>query len=73
MKGLGIALVTLGLIGLVVGGFSYTRQKKVIDVGPLQASVTEKERVPVPPLAGGLVMAAGLVLIVAGGRRRATD
>ena len=38
MKPLGVILVVLGVLALVYQGFTYTTQKKVLDVGPIQAT-----------------------------------
>lgn len=71
MKILGVVLIVLGVLGLVFGGITYTQRKEVVDVGPLEASVDSKERVPIPPIVGGVALAAGVVLLFAGNRRRA--
>jgi len=62
----GVILVILGVILLVYQGFSYTREKKVIDVGPIQATATTRERVPIPPVIGWVVTTGGIVLLVTG-------
>ena len=71
MKTLGLILVVLGIVGLLWGGFSYNRKEKVLDLGELEASVTKKERVAFPPLAGGLAIVAGAALILMDRRARA--
>jgi len=70
MKILGIALIVLGLLVLAFGGFSYTREKKVVDLGPIQATTKTKETVPIPPLAGGAAILAGVAVLVASSRKR---
>ena len=65
----GILLIVLGVIGLAVGGINYTRREKVIDIGPIQATAEKHERIPISPVAGGIALAAGVVLLVAGNRR----
>ena len=67
---IGILLIVVGLVALLMGGFSYTKNDKVLDVGPLQATVQRKERVPIPPLLGGLAMAAGVALLLVGRKER---
>ena len=71
MKALGIVLVVLGLVALIYGGFTYTKREKVVDVGPIEASVDKKERVPLSPVVGGLALAAGVILLVTSRRRTA--
>ncbi len=62
----GVLLVIVGVVLLVYQGFTFTRDKKVIDVGPIQATATTHERVPIPPIIGWVVTAGGLVLLVTG-------
>jgi hypothetical protein len=66
----GILLIVVGVIGLAVGGINYTRREKVIDIGPIEATAERQERIPLPPIAGGLALAAGVVLLLAGNKRR---
>ena len=65
-KTLGIILCILGLIGLAWGGFSYTTQEKVVDIGPIHATRGKTHNVPLPPIAGALALIGGVVLLVAG-------
>ena len=71
MKGMGVVLVVLGLLALVYGGISYSKREKVVDIGPIEASTTERHHVPIPPIAGGLAVVAGTVMILAGRKREA--
>jgi drug/metabolite transporter (DMT)-like permease len=65
MKVAGIILLVVGLVALVYGGFQYTTQKKVVDMGPVQIAKTEHHSIPLPPLLGiGCIVAGGLVLAV---------
>ena len=51
MKGIvAIVLIVVGLGGLLYGGFTYTHQKKVVDLGPVEVTRQEHERVPLPPV-----------------------
>jgi uncharacterized membrane protein HdeD (DUF308 family) len=61
---LGIALVIIGLIALTYQGLTYTTQKKVVDIGPIQATKEEHHTIPLPPVLGVLAMAGGIVVIV---------
>jgi hypothetical protein len=65
-KTLGIILCILGLIGLAWGGFSYKTQEKVVDIGPIHATLEKTHNVPLPPIAGALALIGGVVLLVAG-------
>jgi uncharacterized membrane protein len=66
---LGVLLVILGGLALAYQGFNYTRQEKVLDVGPIHATAERHERVSIPPLLGGLVLVGGIALLIAGGKR----
>ena len=63
-KIIGIILVVLGVAGLAMGGFSYTKDTHEAKIGPLQLSVKEKETVNVPMWAGIGAIALGVVLLV---------
>jgi hypothetical protein len=69
MRLLGIVLVIVGIVGLAYGGITYKRDRKVLDAGPFKATVTERKSIPVPPVVGGIALAAGLILLFAGSRR----
>ena len=66
---LGIALIMLGVVAFAYHGINYTTREKVIDLGPLQATVDTKQTLPLPPLVGGLALIGGVVLLVVGARR----
>jgi uncharacterized membrane protein YidH (DUF202 family) len=66
---IGIVLIVLGVLGLAMGGFSFTRKEKVIDLGPIQATADKKETVPIPPVLGAIALISGVVLIAVGSRR----
>jgi hypothetical protein len=64
-RAIGVILIVLGLIGLTWGGFTYTTRKKVLDIGPIQATREEHHAIPIPPIAGAIALAGGIVLIAA--------
>ncbi len=63
-KVIGILLIVAGMIGLVYGGISWTRKDTVVDAGPIEITVDKTEGVPLPPIAGGLMLVAGIVLLM---------
>ena len=67
----GVVLVILGVICLVYEGFTVTHEKKIVDIGPIQASKKEQETIPIPPILSWVGIGAGAVLIFAGFRRTA--
>jgi hypothetical protein len=63
MKAFGVILVVLGIAALVWGGFTYTQRETVADLGPVEATVDQRERIPISPLVGGAALAAGIVIL----------
>ena len=68
---IGILLVVVGLISLLMGGISWTREETVLDLGPIEATTRERETIPLPPILGGLLLAGGVVLLVVRPNKRA--
>jgi hypothetical protein len=65
IKILGIALIAAGTLGLVYGGFSYTKETQQAKIGSLELSVKNKETVNVPVWAGvGAIVVGGILLLV---------
>lgn len=64
MRAMGILLIVLGVLSFVYGGITYTKREKVIDVGPIEASVDKKERIPLTPIVGGVALVAGAFLLM---------
>jgi hypothetical protein len=69
IKLVGVVLIVLGGLGLVYGGFSYTKDTTAVKLGPLELKVQEKETVNVPLWAGIGAIVVGGVLLVMGGKR----
>jgi hypothetical protein len=67
----GILLVVLGALALVYQGFTYTHREKILDVGPIHATVDQQKEIPLSPILGGLALAAGVALVAIGARRKA--
>jgi len=67
---LGVVLVILGVAGLAYQGFTVTKEKKVLDLGPLQATAKEKETVPISPVLAWVAVAGGAILVYTGARSR---
>ena len=66
-KVVAMALIVLGVLALVYGGFSYTKQTTGAKIGPIELKVTEKEVVNVPMWAGiGAIVVGGLLLTLGG-------
>lgn len=68
---LGIALILLGLVGLVYGGITYTSSKNVVDMGSMHVQVDQERHIPLSPIVGAASMVAGIVVILIGRRQQA--
>jgi hypothetical protein len=64
----GVLLIVLGVIALAYQGITYTTHKRVLDVGPIHATKEEHKTIPLPPVLGGLALAGGVLLLIAGGK-----
>jgi hypothetical protein len=69
IKLVGVALIVLGALGLVYGGFSYTKDTTALKIGSLEMTVQEKKTVNVPMWAGIGAIVIGGVLLVMGGKK----
>jgi len=59
-----IVLIVGGILGLVYGGFTYTRQTHEAKLGPIELSVKDKQTVNVPVWAGvGAIVIGGALLL----------
>jgi uncharacterized membrane protein HdeD (DUF308 family) len=67
---IGLLLIVLGLAALAYQGVTYTSREKVLDIGPIHATAEREKTVPLPPVLGIVAVAAGVVLVVAGVRKR---
>ena len=65
-KLIGIILIVGGALGLVYGGFSYTKETTGMKLGPLELKVQEKERVNVPLIVSGGAIVLGVFLLLLG-------
>ena len=66
----GLILIVLGAIGLIYGGITYTKKRDTVGLGPIEVTTTQKETVPISPIVGGVLLVAGLALVVATKRAR---
>ena len=65
VKIVGFALIAAGILGLVYGGFSYTRETHETKLGPLELSLKDQEKVNVPIWAGvGAIVVGGILVLV---------
>ena len=66
---IGVALIIPGVLALAYQGITYTTREKVIDLGPLKASVDKGRSLLLPPIVGALALAGGMVLVIVGTRQ----
>lgn len=59
-------MIVIGIAMLIFRGFSFTKEKKLIDAGPIELNTKEKKNVSWPMYAGGIAVAAGVIVLLAG-------
>ncbi len=64
----GIVLIVLGIVSFAYQGITYTTHKKVLDIGPLQATTEQRKTIPLPPIFGALALVGGVALLMVGGK-----
>ena len=67
---IGILLIVLGGLALAYQGINYTREKQVVDMGPVHVTTETHEHIPLPPILGGLALVGGAILLVVGARNK---
>ncbi len=65
----GVLLIVAGILGLVFGGFSYTRETQGAKIGPIELTLHEKRTIDIPTWADIAVIAIGGALVYAGSRK----
>ena len=65
---IGVILIVIGVISLVFQRITYTRNKKVLQVGSFEATTEQHKTIPLPPIIGGVAIVAGATLMMLGRR-----
>ncbi len=65
----GIVLVVLGVAALIWQKVGYTQRETLVDVGSVNITADTTKSIPLPPIVGGIALAGGVGLIVAGARK----
>lgn len=66
---IGVVLLLFGVLALIYQGIPYAQEEHVAQLGPLEVRAEEKKSLPIPPIVGGLFLAAGLVVLILGRKR----
>ena len=62
-----VVLIAAGVLALVYGSFSYTKDTHEAKLGPIELSVKDKETVNIPVWAGvGAIVIGGALLLIGG-------
>ena len=69
MKTAGWILIVIGIVMILIRGFTVPVEKNVIDVGPIEINKTENKWIGWPTYAGAVIAAIGVVLVVANRRK----
>jgi len=69
VKGLAFVFIVLGILALVYGGISYSRQRTLLDVGSFQATAAQQRDVPLSPIVAAVAIVGGLLLLFVPRRR----
>lgn len=67
---IGVILVVLGIAAFIFDRFSFTERTTAVEVGPIEVTTERERTVSVPNIAAGAAVAAGLIMVVMGSRRR---
>jgi uncharacterized membrane protein YidH (DUF202 family) len=65
----GVVLIVAGILGLVYGSFSWTKETHEAKLGPIELSVKERQSVNVPVWAGVGAIVIGGVLLLFGSKK----
>ncbi len=69
VKGIGLALIVAGILGLVFSTFSFTKDTQEAKIGPFSLSVSEKQTVNIPAWASVGALVIGGLLFFFGGKK----
>lgn len=69
VKIIGILLIVAGVLGMALGGFSFTKETHKASLGPINVSVAEEKQVNVPLWASIAAIVAGAAVLVVGSKR----
>ncbi|MFT3679514.1 MAG: hypothetical protein QM791_04535 [Ferruginibacter sp.] len=65
MRAIAILLIAIGILMLVFRRISFTKEEKLVDIGPVEISKRENKQVEWPLYAGGIAIVVGIILVIA--------
>jgi len=66
---IGIVLIIIGVVGFAWGRLGWTTEKKDAQLGPLELTHKEHHGITFPPVASGICLVGGVVLVIVGSRK----
>jgi len=67
---IGVILIILGILGFIVPRITFTQESTAVDIGPLEVQTETERSIPIPDIAAGAAVVAGIVLVVMGSSSR---
>lgn len=67
---IGAVLIAVGIASFSYQGITYTKQEQVLKIGELEVTAEKNEKIPVPPIVGGITLVGGILLVLLGMRRK---
>lgn len=58
-----LVLIALGVLWLAYGSVSFMRRETIVDLGGVEVSREKRERIPLSPIAGGILLVSGIALL----------
>ena len=65
----GILFIVAGILTFAYQSFTYTQQEKIAQIGDLKITADTQKTVHLPPILGGLSLAAGIILVIVGRKK----
>ena len=63
MKTIGWILIVIGIVMILIKGFSVPVEKTLVDAGPIEINKTENKWIGWPTYAGGILAIVGVVMV----------
>ncbi len=67
---IGVILIVVGAVGLIYGGITYSSHTSTLDFGGVKIQADQKHQIPLPPIVSGVVLVAGVIVVLVGRRKR---